>query len=150
MKKNMLSCGGAFFSLAVLVVISASAFSSCASGKNVTGSVAETPDTESAPAQSIDTTYRHTPSLNHSYLTEMNIGENISVKGRLIKDDSGWSLLENENSRSRVTFVLEFDENQKWPMDYISSLVNNNVEISGILSSVQSTWVKVIKVVEIK
>lgn len=150
MKKNMLSCGGAFFSLAVLVVISASAFSSCASGKNVTGSVAETPDTESAPAQGIDTTYRHTPSLNHSYLTEKNIGENISVKGRLIKDDSGWILLENENSRSRVTFVLEFDEEKNFSKKVLSNMLNKEVEISGILTSVPSTWVKGIKVVEIK
>lgn len=150
MKKNILSCGGAFFSLAVLVIISASAFSSCASGKNVTGSVAETPDTESAPAQGTDTPYRHSPSVNHSYLTEKNIGENISVKGRLIKDDSGWILLENENSRSRVTFVLQSDEEKNFSEKVLSKMLNKEVEISGILSSVQSTWVKVIKVVEIK
>ena len=41
---------------------------------------------------------------------------------------------------------LKFEENQDFSEDFVSSLLNKEVEISGILTPVQSTWVKVIKV----
>ena len=41
---------------------------------------------------------------------------------------------------------LKFEENQDFSEDFVSSLLNKEVEISGILTSVQSTWVKGIKV----
>ena len=134
----MLSCGGAFVSLALLFTISSFSFS-CASNKKAADAV-----TEEAVPQYIKPNFNFP--VNHSYLTEKNIGESLSVKGRLLKNEKGFILLENEKSKSRVTFILEFNENQKFTEDFISSLLNKEVEISGILTSVQSTWVKGIKV----
>lgn len=141
MKKNMLSCGGAFVSLALLFTISSFSFS-CASNKK-----AVEPVTESAAPKDIKPKFNFP--VNHSYLTEKNIGENLTVKGRLLKDENSFILLENAKSKSRVTFTLEFEETQDFSKDFISSLLNKEVEISGILTSVQSTWVKGIKVVNI-
>lgn len=141
MKKNMLSCGGAFVSLALLFTISSFSFS-CASNKKAADAV-----TVSDVVQEEKPKFNFP--INHSYLTEKNIGENLTVKGRLLKNEKGFILLENEKSKSRVTFTLEFEENQDFSEDFISRLLNNEVEISGILTSVQSTWVKGIKVVNI-
>jgi len=86
-------------------------------------------------------------SANHSYLTEKNIGEKVTIVGLFLQNENGFVLLENADSKSHVSFILEFDKKKKFQL---SSYLNQKVEISGILTSAESPWKKSLKVDSIR
>ena len=84
---------------------------------------------------------------NHSFFTEKDVGKSFSVKGKLFYKESNWVLLENPNSRSCVSFVLEVSKE-------VNSLLAENegriVTVVGTLTKVKDTWNKTIFVISIK
>lgn len=81
---------------------------------------------------------------NHSYLSEKNIGERVSIVGILLNDNNyGLSLLENPESKSRVTYVLS---SSKEILDKCYSLIGSSVTVTGVLTSVSSPWKKALNV----
>ena len=90
--------------------------------------------------------FNYKPSVNHSYLTEENIGQEIVVKGKIVKNGNSFNLLENPDSKSRVSFVLEFeDESLKEKLT-----AGSIVQLSGILTSAGSPWKKGMKVLKVE
>ena len=81
--------------------------------------------------------------VNHSYLTEENIGETITIKGRLSQNGNSFTLLENPDSKSRVTFIISVENDSL--KKKLSAETGNIVQISGILTSVASPWQKGLK-----
>ncbi|MCR4790319.1 MAG: hypothetical protein K5839_04495 [Treponemataceae bacterium] len=102
---------------------------------------------EEKPVAGIDDLPFSAFSMGHSYLTEKNIGEKVTVTGLFLQNESGFVLLENSDSKSRVSFILEFDKKKKFQL---SSYVNQKVEISGVLTSAESPWKKGLKVESIR
>lgn len=85
-------------------------------------------------------------SVNHSYLTEENIGNEIVIKGKILKSGNNFVLLENPESKNRVSFALEFeDESLKKKLT-----ANSIVQLTGILTSSDSPWTKGMKVLKIE
>lgn len=80
---------------------------------------------------------------NHSFLTTNDIGNSFTIKGKLLKNDSNWILIENPTSRSRVTFVLDVPSSLN---DVCVQKVNTIVTVSGILTDVKSAWGKSLSV----
>lgn len=117
-------------------------FVSCASKSkaNKTTTKSQTVLEESSPN---DTGIRHTPVMNHSFLTEENIGETITIKGRLSQNGNSFTLLENPDSKSRVTFIITVENDSL--KKQLSAETGNIVQISGILTSVNSPWQKGMK-----
>ena len=102
---------------------------------------------EEKPVAGIDDLSFSAFSMGHSYLTEKNIGEKVTVAGLFIQNGNDFVLLENADSKSRVAFILEFDKKKKFQL---SSYLNQKVEISGILTSAESPWKKSLKVDSIR
>ena len=122
-------------------------FVSCASkSKETKANVKSQSIQEEQPAT--DTGIRHIPVMNHSFLTEENIGENITITGLLGKNGSSFTLLENPDSKSRVTFILTVENDSL--KKKLSSQAGNIVQVSGILTSVSSTWQKGMKVLSLE
>lgn len=116
----------------ILVISSLLVISSCASKKPA----------EKTAENTQETTFIYTPSVNHSYLTEENIGNKISIRGKIVQNGEKFILLENPDSKSRVSFVLEFeDESLKQKLSDGSV-----VQLSGLLTSAESPWKKGMKV----
>lgn len=93
----------------------------------------------------------HSPrtfSVNHSYLTEENVGEVISVKGKLQANGSCFTLTENAASKSRVTFVLEVTSDSL--KTKLKELSGSTVTITGELTEASSTWTKKMKVLSVE
>ena len=113
--------------------------SACATSKE-TEKAAE--DTQTSSTAS----FNYKPSVNHSYLTEENIGQEIVVKGKIVKSGNSFTLLENPDSKSRVSFVLDFeDESLKEKLT-----AGSIVQLSGILTSAESPWKKGMKVLKVE
>lgn len=90
--------------------------------------------------------FNYKPSVSHSYLTEENIGQEIVVKGKIVKSGNSFNLLENPDSKSRVSFVLDFeDESLKEKLT-----AGSIVQLSGILTSAESPWKKEMKVLKVE
>lgn len=87
-------------------------------------------------------------SVNHSYLTEENVGESITVRGKLLQNGSAFSLIENPESKSRVTFVLSFENDAV--KNQLTAKANSLVQVSGVLTSADSTWKKGMKVLQVE
>ena len=87
-------------------------------------------------------------SVNHSYLTEENVGESITVRGKLLQNGSAFSLIENPDSKSRVTFVLTFENDAV--KNQLTAKANSLVQVSGVLTSADSTWKKGMKVLQVE
>ena len=120
----------------VLLISSVLFLSSCATKKQP----------EKAVENTKDSSFKYTPSVNHSYLTEENIGNEIVIKGKLIKSGSNFALLENPDSKSRVSFSLEFeDESLKQKLT-----AGSFVQLSRILTSSESPWKKSMKVLKVE
>jgi|GEM_PF-5527357 len=120
----------------VLLISSFLFLSSCATKKQP----------EKAVENTKDSSFKYTPSVNHSYLTEENIGQEIVVKGKIIQDGSSFTLLENPESKSRVSFFLDFEDDSLKEKLTAGSLV----QISGILTSAESPWKKGMKVLKVE
>ena len=113
--------------------------SACATNK-AAEKVAE--DTQTSSTAS----FNYKPSVSHSYLTEENIGQEIAVKGKIVKSGNSFNLLENPDSKSRVSFVLDFeDESLKEKLT-----AGSIVQLSGILTSAESPWKKEMKVLKVE
>ncbi len=127
------------FAICVLMISSFLLISACATNK-VAEKAAE--DTQTSSTAS----FNYKPSVNHSYLTEENIGQEIVVKGKIVTSGNSFTLLENPDSKSRVSFVLEFeDENLKGKLT-----ADSIVQLSGILTLAESPWKKGMKVLKVE
>lgn len=127
------------FAICVLMISSFLLISACATNKETekAGNDTQTSSTNS---------FQYKPSVNHSYLTEENIGQEIVVRGKILKSGNSFTLLENPDSKSRVSFVLEFeDENLKGKLT-----AGSLVQLSGILTSAESPWKKGMKVLKVE
>lgn len=92
--------------------------------------------------------FNYKPSINHSYLTEKNVGEIITVKGKLLQNEDSFRLLENPTSKSRVTFILEVEEvSLKKELQALSS---QTITVNGELTDASSTWTKKMKVLKVE
>lgn len=127
------------FAICILVISSLLFISACATNKVVEKAVNDTQTSSTA-------SFNYKPSVTHSYLTEENIGQEIIVKGKIIKGGSSYTLLENPDSKSRVSFVLDFeDESLKEKLT-----AGSIVQLSGILTSAESPWKKGMKVLKVE
>lgn len=123
----------------ILVISSLLFISACATNK-AAEKAAEDIQTSSTAS------FNYKPSVNHSYLTEENIGQEIVVKGKIVKSGNSFNLLENPDSKSRVSFVLDFeDESLKEKLT-----AGRIVQLSGILTSAESPWKKGMKVLKVE
>jgi hypothetical protein len=87
------------------------------------------------------------PVANHSFLTEEDVGETLTIAGVLSGEKGNWVLTENASSKSRVTFVLEVPADLELELE---QHVSEKVTVQGILTNVRSTWTKEMKVLSIK
>ena len=124
------------FAICIFMISSFLLISACASKK----------PSEKIEENTQEATFRPTFSVSHSYLTEENIGQEIVVKGKIVKSGNSFNLLENPDSKSRVSFVLDFeDESLKEKLT-----AGSIVQLSGILTSAESPWKKGIKVLKVE
>ena len=85
---------------------------------------------------------------NHSMLTEEAVGSEISVTGLLTVKKDSFSLRENPDSRSAVTFVLEV---KGWCLKRKLKKLNGKIiTVTGTVTKADSVWTKGMKVQEIK
>ena len=125
--------------ICILMISSFLFFSVCATNKLVEKAVDDNQTSSTA-------SFNYKPSVNHSYLTEENIGQEIVVRGKILKSGNSFTLLENPDSKSRVSFFLDFeDESLKEKLT-----AGNLVQLSGILTSAESPWKKGIKVLKVE
>lgn len=114
-------------------------FSACATNKEAEKAAEDT-------QTSSTTSFQYKPSVTHSYLTEENIGQEIVVRGKILKSGNSFTLLENPDSKSRVSFFLDFeDESLKEKLT-----AGSIVQLSGILTSAESPWKKGMKVLKVE
>ena len=86
------------------------------------------------------------PVVNHSFLTEEDVGETLTITGVLSGQKGNWVLTENASSKSRVTFVLEVPADLELELE---QLVSEKVTVTGTLTNVFGTWKKAMKVASI-
>lgn len=127
------------FAICILMISSFLLISACATNKEAE-KVAE--DTQTSSTAS----FNYKPSVSHSYLTEENIGQEIAVKGKIVKSGNSFNLLENPDSKSRVSFFLDFEDESLKEKLTAGSLV----QLSGILTSAESPWKKGMKVSKVE
>ena len=127
------------FAICVLMISSFLLISACATNKEAE-KAAEDIQTSSTAS------FNYKPSVSHSYLTEENIGQEIAVKGKIVKSGNSFNLLENPDSKSRVSFFLDFEDESLKEKLTAGSLV----QLSGILTSAESPWKKGMKVLKVE
>ena len=139
----------------IALIITTAALTSCCSSKQknkaqTTSQTVETSQTvqETTIAPAPLAAERPNLSVNHSYLTEENVGESITVRGKLLQNGSAFSLIENPDSKSRVTFVLTFENDAV--KNQLTAKANSLVQVSGVLTSADSTWKKGMKVLQVE
>ena len=127
------------FAICIFMISSFLLISACATNKAAEKAAEDTQTSSTA-------SFNYKPSVSHSYLTEENIGQEIVVKGKIVKSGNSFTLLENPDSKSRVSFVLEFeDENLKGKLT-----AGSLVQLSGILTSAESPGKKGMKVLKVE
>ncbi len=133
-----------------LIITTALFATACASKSNKSQAAKQGQTTENTEKKALisDSSLSYTPSVNHSYLTEENVGENISVKGKIVQKGNSFSLIENEASKSRVTFILTFENEAV--KNKVAAKVNTIATLSGKLTAASSTWTKEIKVLDVE
>ena len=125
------------FAICIFMISSFLLISACTTSKE-TEKAAEDTQTSST------TSFQYKPSVNYSYLSEENIGQEIVVRGKILKSGNSFTLLENPDSKSRVSFFLDFeDESLKEKLT-----AGSIVQLSGILTSAESPWKKGMKVLK--
>ena len=144
----------------IALIITTAALTSCCSSsqKNKAKQTSQVAASEAAqptqPAQESTATFKPLSadgvnlSVSHSYLTEENVGESISVKGKLLQNGSAFSLIENPDSKSRVTFILTFENDAV--KNQLAAKANSLVQVSGVLTAANSTWKKEMKVLKVE
>ena len=127
------------FAICIFMISSFLLISACATNKAAEKAAEDTQTSSTA-------SFNYKPSVSHSYLTEENIGQEIVVKGKIVKSGNSFNLLENPDSKSRVSFVLDFeDESLKEKLT-----AGSIVQLSGILTSAESPWKKGMKVLKVE
>ncbi len=89
-----------------------------------------------------------TTSISHSFLNEKDIGKKFTIKGKLVQDNDSFRIIENQNSKNRVTFFLTFEEDSI--EEKLIDKNNDFVTVSGILISSDSPWAKGLKVLKVE
>ena len=127
------------FAICIFMISSFLLISACATNKAAEKAAEDTQTSSTA-------SFNYKPSVSHSYLTEENIGQEIVVNGKIVKSGNSFNLLENPDSKSRVSFVLDFeDESLKEKLT-----AGSIVQLSGILTSAESPWKKEMKVSKVE
>ena len=127
------------FAICIFMISSFLLISACATNKAAEKAAEDTQTSSTA-------SFNYKPSVSHSYLTEENIGQEIVVNGKIVKSGNSFNLLENPDSKSRVSFVLDFeDESLKEKLT-----AGSIVQLSGILTSAESPWKKEMKVLKVE
>lgn len=80
---------------------------------------------------------------NHSFLTSENVGDAVCVVGKLMFADNQWILIENPDSKGRVTFVLEVSSSME---NLFLENQEKTVKITGVLTNADKTWTKYLSV----
>ncbi len=83
---------------------------------------------------------------SHSYLNENDVGKIFNIEGLLQGAEGQWTVIENPESRSRVTFILETPLELQSTMHVLN---NKSVLIRGVLIEASAVWTKKLKVIEI-
>ena len=130
----------------VLIISSVFFFASCATKSQ------KAEDKQNAQVETGNSLHEETFSFslpaNHSFLTEKNIGETITVKGKLLRNGNSFSLIENPVSKSRVTFDLEVTEESL--IKKLQELTDQTITITGELTEASSPWTKKMKVTKVE
>lgn len=85
--------------------------------------------------------------VNHSFLSNDNVGESIVIFGELAFEEDVWILVENPNSKSRVSFVIE----NYMDFEYLLlERLGKTVKIVGVLTEADETWKKVISICSVE
>ena len=85
--------------------------------------------------------------INHSFLSNDNVGESIVIYGELAFEEDVWILVENPNSKSRVSFVIE----NYMDFEYLLlERLGKTVKIVGVLTEADETWKKVISICSVE
>lgn len=85
--------------------------------------------------------------INHSFLSNDNVGESIVIFGELAFEENVWILVENPNSKSRVSFVIE----NYMDFEYLLlKRLGKTVRIVGVLTEADETWKKVISICSVE
>lgn len=87
---------------------------------------------------------------NHSFLNETHIGSKIEITGLLVKNESSYVLIEDADSKGRVSFELEFDSSNNELISRLNELSQSNVTIEGVLVATPSPWTKKLLIENIK
>ena len=85
--------------------------------------------------------------INHSFLTEENIGDAITVYGILQKQGNNWILKENPKSKSSVTFFIEDSESFE---KMFAKNTEKNVKVVGVLKDAKNAWQKIMIVTSLE
>ena len=81
---------------------------------------------------------------NHSFLKEENVGQSFVITGLLsFSESENWILIENPKSKSKVNFILEVPEELQ---EDFEQRKDKPVTVAGILTKVNGTWSKELKV----
>lgn len=85
--------------------------------------------------------------INHSFLSNDNVGESIVIFGELAFEEDVWILVENPNSKSRVSFVIE----NYMDFEYLLlERLGKTVKIVGVLTEADETWKKGISICSVE
>ena len=129
-----------------LLISSVICFTSCASKSQKTEEKQNVEVDSNKPLQAGKFEYK--PSVSHSYLTEQNVGEIISVKGKLASTGDNFTITENAASRNCVTFILKVEDDDV--KEQLRKHVNQTITVSGELTDASSTWTKKMKVLSVE
>lgn len=81
---------------------------------------------------------------NHSYLSEENLFQTVTVTGSLRENSDSYFLYENEDMRNCVIFTLIFEDEKI--KDEAKFLNGQTVTLEGIVTDASETWNKTVKV----
>ena len=133
-------------SVLVLLISSVIFFASCATKSQKAEDKQDVKIESGNPLH--EETFNFSLPANHSFLTEKNIGETITVKGKLLRNGNSFRLIENPVSKSRVTFDLEVNDDSL--IKKLQELVDQTITITGELTEASSPWTKKMKVTKIE
>lgn len=118
-------------------------FTSCASSKKK--EIKNEPVVAESP-KTIDSLGEKLPAGNHSFLSEENLGQTITITGTLKKGTENFYLVENPESKGAVTFTIKASEDLKKTCE---AFAGKKVSVTGVLTAVSSPWKKEMEVTAI-
>ncbi len=127
--------------LLIISLLISFALTSCASSKKAEAQP-ETAAVENHNLQIKPADLDIKTTVNHSYLTEEDIGKTVIITGVLQKGSVNYFIKENATSRSAVTITIVGTETADADL---AKLVGNTVSITGKLTAASSPWSKEIQ-----